>query len=260
LPGRQKKSCDPLFQRAAQLTRARRVYPHEPIFQPLELSRRLPTRRNSRPSPLARELHLPERRHLAILWRFQSLRSCADNPCEKHLPALMTNFRSPLNRAKSVELSTVCSDFKVLGSRFACTPRQSRASTTCRNILGSNGFAKYPSIPASRQRSAISLHGVRRHGNNGQMLARGFSFSRIARVASRPPISGICTSIRTRSNVFFSIAASASRPFSATIADVRAVQEGAARVADLPDYLRPQESVEGRFAPSAVRASSRVAS
>ena len=43
-----------------------------------------------------------------------------------------------------------------------------------------------------------------------------FSFSRIIAVASRPPISGICTSIRMRSNPRCSKAASASRPLRAT--------------------------------------------
>src|SRR5947207_1626622 len=53
-------------------------------------------------------------------------------------------------------------------------------------------------------------------GEIGQPIPPGSSLFRIAAVASNPSITGICTSMKTRSKLSFSTACSASRPFAAT--------------------------------------------
>ena len=57
----------------------------------------------------------------------------------------------------------------------------------------------------------VALEGVGGHGDDRGMGAVAASRARIAAVASKPSISGICTSISTRSNGPSSSAATASR-------------------------------------------------
>ena len=55
-------------------------------------------------------------------------------------------------------------------------------------------------MPAGQAALAVAFHGVGRHGDDRQVAARVASRSRgWPAVASKPSISGICTSINTRS-------------------------------------------------------------
>ena len=71
-------------------------------------------------------------------------------------------------------------------------------------------------MPASRQRFLSSFMACAVVAMIGMCLPVTFSFSRIAAVTSNPLNSGICTSIRTKSNDSFSRVARASRPLLAT--------------------------------------------
>ena len=70
-------------------------------------------------------------------------------------------------------------------------------------------------MPAARHRSRSPCHGMRRHRDDPHVAAASRrSRSRMAAVASKPPISGICTSIRTSvEGCALDRARSASRPF-----------------------------------------------
>ena len=81
------------------------------------------------------------------------------------------------------------------------------------------GFVTYPSMPASRYRSRSPCMACAVSATIGRCVPEARSASRIAAVASSPPITGICTSISTRSNVprpDRSSAASAAWPSAAT--------------------------------------------
>ena len=79
------------------------------------------------------------------------------------------------------------------------------------------GFGKYPSMPAPRQRSRSPFIACAVTPTMGTRPPRPVSSPRIALVASRPSISGICTSMRMTSNRSACVRASASRPLCATV-------------------------------------------
>ncbi len=62
------------------------------------------------------------------------------------------------------------------------------------------GFDTYPSMPSDKKRCAVTGHGVGRHGDDRNMGAVTGSRLRIAAVVSTPSMTGICTSMRMRSN------------------------------------------------------------
>ena len=85
-----------------------------------------------------------------------------------------------------------------------CAVSKSFAAThLARSTRRSSGRRRLGQVvvhPGREAAFAVALHGVRRHGDDREVPAAAPSAFRIAAVASKPSMTGIWTSMRTRSN------------------------------------------------------------
>ena len=133
------------------------------------------------------------------------------------------------------------------GVCFARIPRQPRSPTADRIAPPVPAAWTQPPVwtdsrPFRRETTfAVACHGMGSHRQDRDVAASACFLSRISAVASNPPISGICTSMRTRSKICSSSICRAALPFSAMATRARLFPESAGRRADLRHCLRPEE-------------------
>ncbi len=147
------------------------------------------------------------------------LASAAGPPVEAPIATTFTSGREPLLRAGAGSRPTVGGrrvTTRTLASSLTDRTMAPACASNC-GLAGPNGFARTVRAPAS-----IALNDqATSSGWTALIITMGVGVSRmIRRVASKPSITGICTSIVTRSGASRAVSRTASAPFTASPATV----------------------------------------